>query len=63
MGPLALFMAYMTLIQGLQIYVVIFHGTPDPPNAGIKFGYAAIGIVAFSFLGAYLSAKKSLITG
>jgi hypothetical protein len=62
-GPLALFVAYLTMIQGFQVYVVIYHGTPDPPNAAIKVGYAAIGILAFSFLGIYLWAKKSLIVG
>jgi hypothetical protein len=62
-GPLALLMAYMTLIQGFQIYVVIFHGTPTAPNAAIKFGYSVIGISAILFLIAYLWAKKILIMG
>ena len=63
MGPILIFTAYLTMIQGMQLFYFIFYasenlGTP----ASIKFAYAAIGIFGSFFVGAYLFGKYRCLT-
>ena len=66
MGPILIFMGYLTMIQGLQIFSIVYYGSDLKKNLGppasIKFGYAVIGIFAAFFLGAYLLEKYRFVT-
>jgi len=57
LGVLILFVAYLTIIQGLQIYVTIYYNVSSPPNGAIRFGYAVVGISGFLFVGLYILGK------